>query len=130
MQNRRRGVLPNLVSLVVILAFILFMAMAIWQFIKPPVEYRFELSEISDGVYAYRETVVSSIPAQNYAMATVCDTSGNIYTIKGTVNVVNSNDVRPYAIWEDSNIVNSDTITIYAPEHSVQYLGTTSVGRR
>lgn len=107
-----------------------FIGLMVWTGTRPPMTYQFELSEISDGVYAYLGTAVSSIPAENYTMATVCDGSGNMYTIKGTVRVVNYIDSVPYAIWEDYNIVNADVITIYAPTNTAEYLGTVSVRRR
>lgn len=103
----------------------------VWKnMMTPPTIYEFELSEISNGIYAYRGDVVSSIPAQNYTTATVCDTSGNIYTIKGTVRIINTKYETPHAVLEDYNIVNSDTVTLYVPSGTVQYIGTTSVGSR
>ena len=113
-----------------LVGLIMFFAFVAWINTRPPAVYQFELSEIADGVYAYRETTVSSIPAENYTMATVCDKNGNILTIRGAVKVVNQNDCPPYAVWEDSSIVNGDMITIYAPANTVEYLGAVSVGRR
>lgn len=110
-------------TIAIIFAVAIFVWWAVCQITKPPVIYQFELAEISDGVYAYREVVESSIPAQNYTMATVCDKSGNIFTIKGTVNIVSQSDTEPYAVWEDWNIVNADVITIYAPLNTIEYLG-------
>lgn len=92
--------------------------------------YQLELSEISDGVYAYRETVTSSIPANNYTMVTLCDMGGNIYTIKGTVRVINSDTITPYAVWEKFSLVNSDEVTLYVPTGTVQYMGAFSVSRK
>lgn len=116
----------------VILAFLILIGVAcvIYVLSRPPAVYEFELEELSDGVYAYRETVVSSIPADNYTMATVCAASGEIITVKGEVHIVNTATENPYAVYEDVNIVNADVITIYAPVDSVVYLGTTSIGRR
>ena len=89
--------------------------------------YTLELSEMAEGVYAYREQAVSHIPAQNYTMATFCDTNGNIYTVKGKVFSVNYTSGKPYAVWESTNIVNSDTVTIYAPVGSVVYNGAVTI---
>ena len=92
-----------------------------------PKIYEFELSEIESGVYAYREQVVSAIPAENYTMTTVCDTSGNVFTIKGSFSVVNTDTEKPHAVWTDKDIVNADSITIYAPAKSVVYIGAVTV---
>lgn len=118
------------VIIALMVGIIAFFAFVAWINKRPPTVYQFELSEIADGVYAYRETAVSSIPAENYTMATVCDKNGNIFTIRGSVKVVNQNGCPPYAVWEDSNIVNGDMITIYAPANTVEYLGAVSIGRR
>lgn len=119
-------------SIIVVLIFLIVVGgvCVICNLSRPPTVYEFELDELSDGVYAYRETVVSSIPAENYTMATVCIASGDIITVKGTVHIINTNDGKPHAVLENTNIVNGDTITIYAPLDSVKYLGATSVGRR
>lgn len=95
--------------------------------LEHPTTYEFELSEMANGVYAYREQAVSSIPAQNYTMATFCDTNGNIYTVKGQVYSVNYTSGKPYAVWESTNIVNSDTVTIYAPAGTVVYNGAVTI---
>ena len=92
-----------------------------------PKIYEFELSEIESGVYAYREQVVSAIPAENYTMTTVCDASGNLFTIKGSLFVVNTETEKPHAVWTDKNIVNADSITIYAPAKAVVYIGAVTV---
>lgn len=126
---RRKPRHSSLIFAIVGLAIIVSIGLIIFQSTRSVVR-QFELSEISDGVYAFQEVAVSSIPAQNYTMATVRDISGNIITVRGTVRIVNQTSLAPYAIWEDRNIVNGDTITIYAPADTVQYLGTVSVGRK
>jgi len=87
------------------------------------------LSEIEDNVYAYRQVVVSSIPAQNYDIAIFCDEYGHQYTVKGHV-LTAAYTGRPYAVVERYNIVNADRVTIYAPIQTIRYLETVSVGRR
>lgn len=129
-KRANRTLLARLPAYIVLLVVFAFFAGIVLQMLKPPVVSKFELSEISDGVYVYRENIVSSVPAHNYAMATVCDTSGNIYTIRGTVKIVNYDYGTPYAVLEDCNMVNSDTITLYVPSGTVQYIGTTTVGRK
>lgn len=119
--SEKSSVLKYAFAFIVILAIISWL---IYQMMKPPVVYEFELAELSDGIYAYRETVVSSVPAENYTMVTVCDIDGNMFTVKGTVNFVNQTERKPYAVFEDYNMVNSDVITIYATPSAIQYLGT------
>lgn len=118
------------IAIALVTVLFMLIGLMVWAGTRPPIIYQFELSEISDGIYAYRETTVSPIPAENYTMATVCDGSGNMHTVKGTVRIVNYVNSAPYAIWEDYNIVNADVITIYAPANTVEYLGTVSVRRR
>ena len=88
-----------------------------------------QLSEMESGVYAYRQVVVSSIPAQNYDIAILCDERGRQYTIKGHVFTM-AYSGRPYAVIERYDIVNADRVTIYAPVQTIRYLETVSVGRR
>ncbi len=92
-----------------------------------PTVYNIQLAELQDGVYAYREAVVSRVPAENCTMATICDKNGNIYTVKGNVRVINTDTETPYAVWEYVNIVNADRITIYAPAMTVVDRGVVSV---
>lgn len=113
----------NLVMIVILIALISYS----WYLETHPKIYEFELSEIESGVYAYREQVVSDIPAENFTMTTVCDTSGNVFTIKGSLSVVNTETEKPHAVWTDKNIVNADSITIYAPAKSVVYIGAVTV---
>lgn len=80
-------------------------------------------------MYAYRQVVVSSIPAQNYDIAIFCDEYGHQYTVKGHV-LTAAYTGRPYAVVERYNIVNADRVTIYAPIQTIRYLETVSVGRR
>ena len=115
----------NFVCILVVVA-VLLLAYLIYLDSHPKI-YEFELSEIESGVYAYREEVVSAIPAQNYTMTTVCDTSVNVFTIKGSLSVVNTETEKPHAVWTDKNIVNADSITIYAPAKSVVYIGAVTV---
>jgi len=103
--------------------------MMVWTGFSPPKVSQLNLSEISDGIYAYNETVVSSIPAQNYSMVTFCNESGNTIQIKGHVTIIYT-DSKPYAVLEQYNYVNADRVTLYVPKGSVNYLGTVSVGRR
>ena len=96
---------------------------------QPSSEKTFKLSEITDGVYAYKETVVSSIPAYNYTIITICDQGGYEHTIKGSVRIVYQDAQQPYAVVKYYDIVYADEITLYVPSGTVQYLGTSTVGR-
>lgn len=87
------------------------------------------LAEIENDVYAYRQIVVSSIPAQNYDIAMFCDENGRQYTVKGHVSTV-AYTGRPYATIIRYKIVNADRVTIYAPLQTIRWLDTVSVGRR
>lgn len=91
-------------------------------------EHEFQLSEIQDGVYAVYSTVVSSIPAHNYEMITIC-CNGAIKTIKGNVHI-NYTNGHPYATYKETNLVNGDEIHIYVPYGTVEYQGATGIGRR
>ena len=119
----------NILFIFVCSLFVVAVLLLIYYFYldSHPKIYEFELSDIESGVYAYREEAVSAIPAQNYTMTTVCDTSGNVFTIKGSLSVVNTETEKPHAVWTDKNIVNADSITIYAPAKSVVYIGAVTV---
>jgi hypothetical protein len=91
-------------------------------------EYKYQLSEIQDGVYGVYGNVVSSIPAQNYEMITLC-CDGQIKTFKGRVNITYT-DETPYVILKDCNLVNADKIYVYVPFGTIEYQGTTGVGSR
>ena len=123
---RRRNNSVALVCMVIIniavIAIIVYMLL-------PPSSQTLELSEIQDGIYVYQERVVSSVPAQNYTIITVCDINGNMLTIKGASSIVLYEDGAPYAIWEKSHMANSDNIILYVPKRSVEYLGSRRSGK-
>ena len=110
----------------IIIAIVLFLAIIMWDACKTETA-KFNLSELENGIFVYQETVVSRVPAYNYSMATVCNESGNVFTIKGSVNVVYTNTEKPYAVLETCNLVNEDKITVYVPKGTVQYMGTSTV---
>lgn len=127
MSGKTKEFLSCALLLFVMIALLFFVYYDFEYKIKHPTIYTIQLSELQSGIYAYRETAVSNIPACNYDIATICDNNGNIYTVKGTVTIVNTNTNKPYAVWEDVRIVDSDRITIYAPAKSVVYKGTINV---
>ena len=92
-------------------------------------EYEYSLSELKDGVYGVYSTVVSSIPAKNYDVITLC-CDGSIKTFKGTVHVIYT-DGEIYAKYKNSRLVNADEIWVYVPFGTIEYQGTTGIsGRR
>jgi hypothetical protein len=91
-------------------------------------EHEFQLTEIQDGVYGISNTVVSSIPAQNYDIITLC-CNGQIRVFKGTVHITYTN-ADPYEIYRNTNLTNADVLYVYVPFGSIEYQGATSVGRR
>lgn len=90
----------------------------------------FSLIPLSGGVYGYQETVVSSTPIQNYSMLTVCRSDGNVLTVKGNIRIIFDDKVNPYGIFVDSYTINSDTLTVYDPSGSIEFLGTQKVASR
>lgn len=91
-------------------------------------EHEYQLTEIQDGVYGTYSTVVSSMPAQNYDIITLC-CNGNIRTFKGTVYITYI-DGNAYATHKDANIVNADEIYVYVPFGTIVYQGTTGISSR
>lgn len=101
----------------------------IWYLEQDADPVEFNLAPLHEDIYAYRQTMVSAIPAENYDMLTVCQEGGSIVTVKGRVQVVFNNEIKPYAVYVDSNAVNNDKLTVYVPSGSVEILVTQSVGR-
>lgn len=92
-------------------------------------EHKFQLSEIQDGIYCAYNNVVSSIPAHNYDIVTLC-CNGQIRTFKGSVNIIYTNS-DPYVFYKNYNHrVNADILDVYIPFGSVEYQGITGVGSR
>ena len=92
-------------------------------------EYKFQLSEIQDGIYCVYNNVVSSIPAHNYDIITLC-CDGQIRTFKGSINIVYTNS-DPYVFYKNYNHrVNADVFDVYIPFGSVEYQGITGVVSR
>lgn len=128
---------PNRISLVrkiTIIAIGIALAIIIFFGIRNCVEYAFaentytlELSEIETNIFAIREEVISAIPAENYTLITICDTKGTVYSIKGKCNIVIQNDISPYAVIVERNIVNSDDITLYIPMNSIKVSETKTI---
>jgi hypothetical protein len=128
---------PNRISLVrkiTIIAIGIALAIIILFCIKNCVEYTYaentytvELLEIDNNTFAVINEVISAIPAENYTLITVCDTKGNMHSIKGKCNIVIQNDVSPYAVIVERNIINSDGITLYIPMNSIKVSETKTI---
>ncbi len=125
----KKSIILKIIITTAIVAALMLIVISIVQFSKPQGNVIIDITEIEDGVYAYRENVVSAIPAQNYSMITFSDAQGNIYTVKGKVTIRTCEE-SPFAVWTMYNIVNSDEVTIYVPSGGVKYIGTVSVGYR
>lgn len=117
----------NYVKFCVIMTMFILLLYGVIKYVNKVETSQFNLSELNDGIFAYKETVVSRTPAHNYSMVTVCDDSGNVFTVKGSVYIVYTDTDSPYAILQERNIVNGDDITLYVPQGTVKYLGTTDV---
>ena len=128
---------PNRISLVrkiTIIAIGIALAIIIFFCIKNCVEYTYaentytvELLEIDNNTFAVINEVISAIPAENYTLITICDTKGNMHSIKGKCNIVIQNDVSPYAVIVERNIINSDGITLYIPMNSIRVSETKTI---
>lgn len=91
-------------------------------------EHEYQLTEIQDGIYGTYSTVVSSIPAQNYDIVTLC-CNGSIKTFKGAVHIAYT-DGETYVKYKNSNTVNADELWVYVPFGTIDYQGTTGIGSR
>lgn len=114
-----------------IIVFLIFLALGIVIF--KIVEYtnysetrEYVLEEIENGKYVVYQRTVSSIPAQNYEIATMV-INGSIVTVKGSVNFVFSQENENYVIIERTHIENGDIATIYISKDKVEYADTITV---
>ena len=78
----------------------------------------YTLDEIDNGVYGYYNAVTSNIPSENYEMIVLC-LNGQIYTLKGDVNIHYTDD-EPRLIWNERKIVNGDTYEVYVPSGTIE----------
>lgn len=120
----------NIIIIAICTFVIVLFGILIWNNSQPLTEITFELSELTDNIYAYKETVVSSIPAYNYTIITICDKDGHEHTIKGSVRIVYKDIKAPFAVVKYYSTVYDDEITLYVPVGTVQYLGTSTAGRK
>lgn len=92
-----------------------------WNHVTYEETREYPLTEIEDGVYAYYQVVVSSVPGHNYDIVTV-NANGHIMTLKGNVSIHHSEECK--LVWTDTNVNYEDTIDVYIPIDSITYLQT------
>lgn len=106
--------------IVTIIAVCVFGFNCINDFFEQHNEYKYDLMELEDGIYAVCTNVVSNVPANNYVIITIC-CNDQVYTYKGDV-LITYTDKEPYAIVKDYyNLVNDDEVFIYVPYGSVEF---------
>jgi hypothetical protein len=129
MDNREDKTL-DIIAIIVIAILVFSIGLCVWSIIyaNQYTEYEYQLTEIQDGIYGTYSTVVSDIPAQNYDIITLC-CNGNIRTFKGTIHI-SYTDGDVYVKYKDSNTVNADELWVYVPFGTIDYQGTTGMGRR
>lgn len=119
----------KIITILFIIGTLLFIVVSYTWWTNKPEKDTYELSEITEGTYVIVDNVVSSIPAQNYTMATIC-CNNTIKTYKGQVQIIYSN-INPRAeIKAYPHLVNADEVKLYVPEGSVEYRGVVGTGDR
>ncbi len=123
-----RMVIVALVVGIVVFAALIGLCVGLVIYGNQSTEHEYQLTEIKDGIYGTYSTVVSSIPAQNYDIITLC-CNGSIRTFKGTVHI-SYTDGEAYVKHKNSNTVNADELWVYVPFGTIEYQGTTGIGNR
>ena len=126
MEQKEHKISKGDIAFIIIIALFIAIPFALNRYSKQYVEKEYTLCDMGDGVYAYYTNVSSAIPAQNYEMVSVC-ANGNVITLKGSINISYVSD-NFRMMWKDTNTVNGDTITIYVPKNSVEFMVNISVG--
>lgn len=127
---RRYTILISTMIAIAIISIVSTLGFAMYQrsIFAPPMVYDFSLNELEDGVYAYQEAHVSTLEEWNYTIITVKDTSGNIFTIKGSASIIETDD-PPRCVWTHYKyVVRPETAVLYVPAGTVKYIG--AVGGR
>lgn len=112
------------VALTITIINIIVIPIFLISLVLKPIEYAspitYQLDTLSKDTYAIYYAVHSRAPAHNYEVITL-NCNGNIQTFKGCVNITYSqDDVKPYAIYEESSIVYADKISVYIPSGSLE----------
>lgn len=120
MKNFFKTIIP---IIVIAAALILFLSWA-----NKTEKYECEIEEIQSGIYARYQSTVSSTPAYNYEIITVC-INGQLITYKGSVEFIFVENENKIKVTERPNIVHSDKVIVYTSKDSVEYLGTIGIGK-
>ena len=129
MENREnRTAVVILIAVIVIFVSLVGLCIGLTIYGNKYTEHEYQLTEIQDGIYGTYSTVVSSIPAQNYEIITLC-CNGSIRTFKGTVHI-SYTDGESYVKHKNSNTVNADELWVYVPFGTIEYGGTTGIDSR
>lgn len=128
--NTRQRKRINLVYWMVAISLLLSIGLIATIVIKAEqyTEYEYQLSEIQDGIYGTYSTIVSTVPAQNCDVITLC-CDGQIRTFRGTVHITYTNH-RSYVLYRDVGYHNGDELWVYVPTGTIEFQGTTGVGTR
>lgn len=79
-----------------------------------------ELQEIENGKYVFIQSTFSSIPFQNYKIATI-RTGNSVIQIRGNVQMIFTDSEKPKAVITETNLANGDSITCYVSSEQVEY---------
>ena len=120
MKNFFKTIIP---IIAIVVALILFLNWA-----NKTKKYECEIEEMQSGIYARYQSTVSSIPAYNYEIITVC-INGQLITYEGNVEFIFVENENKIEVTEKPNIVHSDKVIVYTPKDSVEYLGTVGIGK-
>lgn len=97
-----------------------------WDYKTYSETLKYNLYEISDGIYGYYNIVTSTAPAHNYQVVTLYF-GGGVYTLKGEVHIHYTED-HPRLVWEKTHILNGDSIDVYVPYGSIEVRPNMTVG--
>jgi len=79
-----------------------------------------ELQELENGKYVFVQQTFSSIPSQNYEIATI-RTGNSVIQIRGNVQIIFTDSEKPKAVITETNLANADSITCYVSSEQVEY---------
>lgn len=102
--------------------FILFGGFKLYRHITYEETVRYELAELSNGIYVKYQKTFSRVPSENYEIITFC-VNGRVMTLNGNINISYlQEDGLPYIVWTRTNLVHGDTIDVYVQQDKLEYL--------
>lgn len=103
-------------------ALILFCGFKFYKHITYEETVRYELVELSNGVYIKYQKTFSRVPSENYEIITFC-VNGKVMTLNGNISIsyLQENE-SPYIVWTRTNLVHGDTINVYVQQDKLEYL--------